>query len=227
MGNGAVRPQLPEMLPQRTPNAPGLLARYAQEPNSPKPRPTALTHCVTSRVPQRSVGYHQLSRGSSTYKCCTYPSLCLSLPSLTVSLSLFPLTVSLTVPPHCVSHCSPSLCLSLPSLTVSLSLFPLTVSLTAAPPTHRWTHATCTRCCRPRPPRTATRCSAPPRPPPPAPPPLVSRQPRLRPRRRRPTSPTSPSRPLSRLPRHETRYSDEKVANRDTKVWHGATEIGP
>jgi hypothetical protein len=22
-------------------------------------------------------------------------------------------------------------------------------------------------------------------------------------------------------------YSDEKVANRDTKVWHGATENGP
>jgi hypothetical protein len=24
-----------------------------------------------------------------------------------------------------------------------------------------------------------------------------------------------------------TRYSDEKVANRDTTVWHGATENGP
>ena len=23
------------------------------------------------------------------------------------------------------------------------------------------------------------------------------------------------------------RYGDEKVANRDTKVWHGATEKGP
>ena len=23
------------------------------------------------------------------------------------------------------------------------------------------------------------------------------------------------------------RYSDQKVANRDTKVWHGATETGP
>jgi hypothetical protein len=124
VGNGAVRPQLPEMLPQRTPNAPGLLARYAQEPNSPKPRPTALTHCVTSRVPQRSVGYHQLSRGSSTYKCCTYPSLC---------LSLFPLTVSLTVPPHCVSHCSPSLCLSLFPLTVSLAALPHCVPLTLPP----------------------------------------------------------------------------------------------
>jgi hypothetical protein len=25
----------------------------------------------------------------------------------------------------------------------------------------------------------------------------------------------------------EVPYSDEKVANRDTKVWHGATENGP
>jgi hypothetical protein len=35
---------LPESQPQRTPNAPGLLAIYAQEPNSPKPQPTALIH---------------------------------------------------------------------------------------------------------------------------------------------------------------------------------------
>ena len=34
--------------PQWTPNAPGLLAIYAHEPNSPKPRPTALIHTVTA-----------------------------------------------------------------------------------------------------------------------------------------------------------------------------------
>jgi hypothetical protein len=35
-----------DLTPKRTPNAPGLLAIYAHEPNSPKPRPT-LIRCVT------------------------------------------------------------------------------------------------------------------------------------------------------------------------------------
>jgi hypothetical protein len=34
--------------PQRTPNDPGLLVIYEQEPNSPKPQPAALIHCVTA-----------------------------------------------------------------------------------------------------------------------------------------------------------------------------------
>jgi hypothetical protein len=33
--------------------------------------------------------------------------------------------------------------------------------------------------------------------------------------------------PPSLIATHPTPYGDEKVANRETKVWHGATENGP
>jgi hypothetical protein len=38
---------------------------------------------------------------------------------------------------------------------------------------------------------------------------------------------TGAQRPESKSVERLSRYSDEKVANRDTKVWHGATENGP
>jgi hypothetical protein len=39
--------------------------------------------------------------------------------------------------------------------------------------------------------------------------------------------PYSDSFDVNRTNRDSELYSDEKVANRDTRVWHGATETGP